>query len=128
MTRLSRAHLLNRAPALAAALVLGTAVLSLMPSQTAHAAWGVEIESVSPAPGSGSTTSARDNRDINDWQKCSIKTSDGTIHWYLPGDVVIVETRYGKKRLVCGGPDWIVYRTEEDPVRSTGTGIRTLAP
>jgi hypothetical protein len=124
MASLSGISFSKQARALAAALTLGSALFALAPGQTAHAAWGIKNEADASADGVEIVSVYRDNKpNPNDWPKCTITTSDGEIHFYLPGDRVIVKTRLGNKELVCGGPDWLVVRTEEPTIRSSGGGV-----
>ena len=103
---------------LAVALALGAFAPSLVPGQTAHAARAIMNEAGDADVGDGAETapSARKpkpNPNPNDMAKCTITTSDGTLHFYVPGELVVVETKEGKKYLACASDGkWIVARPE----------------
>jgi len=123
----------KRAQALAVALALGAVALSLMPGQTAYAARNTSNEAGDADPGADSGTGSTSRKPTvpnpNDLPKCTLTTSDGTVHFYLPGEDVIVVTQYGEKRMTCGGPDWIVWRPDYgSDVKPGGGGVYTTAP
>ena len=128
MAQLSGMQIGTQARALAVALALGAVVLSLTPGQTAYAARGTSNEAGETAPddGDGNGSSARKN--VNDYPKCTITTSDGTIHFYVPGDKVVVGTKYGDRHMICGSDgEWIVMRPGAADV-PPGGGLGTNAP
>ena len=131
MAHLSGIQIGKQARSMAVALALGAVVLSLTPGQTAYAARGVSDEAGEVAPDEGSTASPRKPKPLpnpNDLTKCTITTSDGTIHYYIPGDVVIVQTKAGDKQIVCGsGGQWIAYLPAFEP-SGPAPGPLTSAP
>jgi hypothetical protein len=114
----------KHARTLVAALALGAALVSLAPGQTAHAARGKWIDVVRPEP--EIETAARDK--INDYNKCTITRSDGTIDFYLPLETVV---RDGKTLVCSGEGEWFILMGQPRPgpgVEAPSTGVNVPVP
>ena len=128
MAHLSGTLIGRKAGTLAAALALGAAVLSLAPGQAAYAARGITNEAGDADTGGGvrpgSSTTAKD--DINSWTKCTITRPDGTIDFYIPGDIVHRDGKY----VMCGRDgQWVVLdRSTAETGTYSGGGTYTQAP
>jgi hypothetical protein len=130
MAHLSGIQIGKQARALAAALALGGAILSLSPGQTAHAARGMSNEAGDTdtgggAPGRPTTNTRRENTGDNG-VRCAITRPDGTVEFYLWGDTIIL----GGKRYYCtSSGHWMVTnRTAASEVMAPGGGVYTQAP
>ena len=99
-------NLATRTRALAAALTVGAAVLSLAPGQAAYAASSnpreiVRIAVADPDAGSGPEGPASNverKKPKPQGKLCSITRPNGHIDFYLPGDVVMRDDKW----VVCG--------------------------
>jgi hypothetical protein len=126
MAHLSGIQIGKQARALAAALALGAAVLSLATGPTAYAARVSSTDAgdtdIGSEPGVGTAT--RSN--LNNYPKCTITSPDGHIDFYIPGDTVV---RDGKT-LWCGADGgWVVVDRGTDSAGTyTGGGVYTRAP
>lgn len=118
--------------ALAAALTLGSTVLTLSTVPTAYAARNVSSEPADPDagprhPATRPATGTATRKNINGYPKCTITGADGHVDFYLPGDQI---TRDGHI-LICGTDgQWFVFgrASSGDPTSVGGGGVATQAP
>jgi hypothetical protein len=128
MAPLSGIYIGKHARALAAALALGAAALSLMPGQTAYAARTTSAEpgATEPAadmPARRPTGSGTATRTIDPRARCTITRSGGHIDFYVPGTVY---TR-PEGQVLCGSDgQWHYYGSVERA--SGGGGVATRTP
>jgi hypothetical protein len=119
MARVSGIHFAKKARALAAALLLGTAILSLAPGH-AEAARRVVPEAGDTDSGdsSGGSTAERKSKNQNGSQaRCTITRADGHVDFYLEGEKIV---RNGRGYYCGGDGQWHAVRTSG---ASTGTVV-----
>ena len=131
MAHLSGIRIGNHARELTAALMLGAAIVSFVPGQTAYAARAISTDAGDSGSGGdqGPRTPGTSHRETtpDDGVRCSAGRPDGTIDFYLPGEEIIV----GGKRYHCtSNGQWMVTGRTETPGMNTtpGGGVYTQAP
>jgi hypothetical protein len=129
MTRFGRMQLSTTARALAAALAITGALVSLVPGPNAYAARGRSTgdggAGTGDAPGRPTATAKETN--INDHTKCSATHADGTIEFFVPLDTAV----FGGKTHVCTTDGTWVQAGPPRPtpgVKVTGGGVYSPTP
>ena len=127
MADLSRIHIGKQARALAAALVIGMAILSLAPGQTAYA--------VVTTPGSGdvdtgdqgSGPASRKPKPASTPVYCVLTRQDGTIEFHEHGAIVTVN---GRTFYCTASGHWMEVYGPPVPTQDTvpGGGVNKPAP
>jgi hypothetical protein len=99
----------KQARVLTAALVLGTAILTLSTGQTAYAIRAPSSDSGGSDSGDGPAigTAARPKRPADNGIRCTNTLPDGHIDFYLEGDVIWSNGRM----LICRANGWQIVRS-----------------
>ncbi len=123
----------KQAGALAAALLIGTAILGFSSVQPAYAVVTTPGSGDADSGDQGSSPASRKPKpkpkpQVPFEMYCTLTEADGTITFYEPGTTVKVSTKDGEKDLTCGGPGWIVWRPGLEPNEQAPTGSHSQAP
>jgi hypothetical protein len=133
MAHPSGIHIGRHARALTAALLLGTAVLSFVPGQTAHAARAILTEADGSDSGGGpqgdpGTPGTSERNNGGSGVRCTTKNADGSTKYHRPGETV---TYKNGMKFKCGRDGkWHQVRLAADPTSSQAPegGVYSPAP
>jgi hypothetical protein len=116
MSQLAGMQIGTKARALVAALVLGGALFSLAPGQTAHAARAISTEAGDTDPGGARPSGPATRSTADTGVRCTITRPEGHVDFYVEGALVVRDGVI----YVCGSDGmWHLWRSGA----STGTTV-----